>query len=101
MSSITEVLIRREGEPGADAGVLFDGHICGPDEAEADARKRCTDDPAIERIVYEFVPASGKSRVLYTYVNPHPVAHGVATFSGNPLLRRLRAVFYSEYDPLG
>jgi hypothetical protein len=100
MSSITEILIRREGEPGADAGVLFDGHICGPDEAEADARERCADDPAIERIVYEFASAGGKSRVLYTYVNPYPVARETATFSGNPLLRRLRAVFSSEHDPL-
>jgi len=100
MSLVTEVLIRREGKAEADPGVFYDGHIRGPADAEADARMRCAEDPAIERIVYEISPRGGKFRILYTYVNPNPVVRSAATFSGNPLLRRLRAVFFSDHDPL-
>lgn len=100
MSWVTEVLIRREGVAEADPGVYYDGHVRGPEEAEADARWRCAEDPAIERIVYEMSPRGGKSRVLYTYVNPNPVARTSSAFAGNPLLSLLRAIFRSEHEPL-
>lgn len=66
----TEVYSCRDGQD-IKQGKLDYCEIDNRDVAEADARRRCAQDPSLKRIVYYRVSPDGAFRLLFSYNNPH------------------------------
>ncbi len=69
----TEVYSCRDGQE-IKQGKLDYTEIDNRAAAEADARRRCAQDPTLKRVVYYRVEPGGAFRLLLSYENPHCVA---------------------------
>lgn len=69
----TEVYSCRDGQE-IKQGKLDYTEIDNRSAAEADARRRCAQDPTLKRVVYYRVDTDGGFRLLLSYENPHCVA---------------------------
>lgn len=66
----TEIYICKPGQPLKEGRVEYSHHIDHRDDAEADAKARCTRDKSIGKVAYYRVSDDGNFRCFYTYTNP-------------------------------
>jgi hypothetical protein len=66
----TEVYSCRDGQE-IKQGRLDFAEIDNRSAAEADARRRCAQDPTLKRVVYYRVDSAGGSKLLLSYENPN------------------------------
>jgi hypothetical protein len=69
----TEVYSCRDGQE-IKQGKLDYCEIDNRGAAEADAKRRCAQDPSLKRIVYYRVAPDGAFKLLSSYTNPHCTA---------------------------
>ena len=84
----TEVYSCRDGQE-IKQGKLEYCEIDNRSAAEADAKRRCAQDPALKRIVYYRVAPDGAFKLLFSYNNPHCTAVAPGTTPKRPAKRGL------------
>jgi hypothetical protein len=77
----TEVYSCRDGQE-IKQGRLDFAEIENRSAAEADARRRCAQDPTLKRVVYYRIDSGGGSKLLLSYENPNCLANVRQTRAG-------------------
>lgn len=67
----TEIYSCKDGQPLKEGKLDYSSDITTREQAEADAKRRCTRDPTVKKIAYYKVAGDGDFKVFYSYTNPH------------------------------
>jgi hypothetical protein len=67
----TEIYSCKDGQELKQGKLDYSSDITTREQAEADAKRRCTRDPSLKKVAYYKVAADGEFKVFYSYTNPN------------------------------
>jgi hypothetical protein len=80
----TEIYSCKDGQALKEGKLDYSSDISTKEQAEADAKRRCTRDPTLKKVAYYGVTADGDFKVFYSYTNPHCKPAGSKPAGGAP-----------------
>ena len=91
MSDVTEIYICKDGQKLRDGKLEYSSHVENKDQAEADAKRRCSQDATIAKIAYYRVSPADKFTNFFTYDNPEAARQKRLSAAGPARAARARA----------
>ena len=93
MSDVTEIYICKDGQKLKDGKLEYSSQVENKEqaEAEADARRRCSQDTTIARIAYYKVSPEDKFTNFFTYDNPEAARQKRTSAAASARAARARA----------
>lgn len=80
----TEIYSCKDGQPLKEGKLDYSSDITTKEQAEADAKRRCTRDPTVKKVAYYGVSADGDFKVFYSYTNPNCKPAGAKAAGAGP-----------------
>ncbi|MBF0307129.1 MAG: hypothetical protein HQL41_15930 [Alphaproteobacteria bacterium] len=73
---VTEIYSCLPGQKLKEGKLDYSDDIEDKESAEVDAKRRVTNNPALEKVAYYKVSEDGRFKVIYSYTNPKPAKGG-------------------------